>query len=235
MSVLAEDVVAESPNPPDSGSDDRGSAGKDAGAAPAGWHRDGRGRLFAKPPTGGNVVFRRGEETVEEALERAARPDKDKPPPKPRKKPTPKREAVDLKAIEEALGQVFAAPGQVAGMMLQDEWIMAHFMVRGPELARALCNASEHNPWLRKKLIELSTGGAAAMQLQAFVLLAIASASYAVPPVAYLLGWNEKIPTFVQVSVLGGPIPERTHSRANVTPPPVTMEGTFAQGSAEAA
>jgi hypothetical protein len=233
MSVLADDELAADP-PPIASEPAHGDAGA------AGWEKDGRGRYYVKPPEGGNVVFRRGEETVAEALERAARPDKDKkPPPKPRKKAMPKREAVDLKAIEEAIGQVFAAPGQVAGMMLQDEWIMAHFMVRGPELARALCNASEHNPWLRKKLIEISTGGAAAMQLQAFVMLAIASASYAIPPAAYLLGFNDRIPTFVQVSVLGGPIPTRAQPARPGNPivaeNPAGGDISYGEGSAQAA
>ena len=240
MSALAEDVTAEVPPGPTSGGDDRGGAGKDAGAAPAGWQKDGRGRMYVKPPGGGNVVFRRDEETVEQALERASRPDADKPP-KPRKKKLPKSETneADLKTVEAALAQVFMAPGQVAGALLRDQWLLLHFQARGPELARALTNAAEHNPWLRKKLLELASGGAAAMQLQAIVLLALAAAGYAVPPLAYLLGWD--ISPVIQMAVLGGPIPGRPRPSpaqqpapdANVTPDLNGYEG-YAQGSAEA-
>lgn len=237
MSALAEEITPGQPPGPEGD----GLAGMDA----PDWQADGRGRRFVKAPAGhpraekGGTIYRRGDETVAEALERTSRPDQDKkPPPKPRKKSMPKREAVDLKTIEEALGQVFQAPGQVAGMLLQDEWIMAHFMIRGPELARALCNASEHNPWLRKKLIELSTGGAAAMQLQAIVMLMIASASYAVPPFAYLLGWNDKIPAFVQVSVLGGPIPVKARPAPVAHPIVDVQQGgdiSYGEGSAQTA
>lgn len=214
MSTLAEEVTAD-PIPPGP-ADDRPVAGKDAGGPPTdGWERDSRGRAWIKAPDGhpaaekGRNIYRRGEETIPEALERTARPDRDRKPPKPRAKKLPKRETneLDLKTVEVALAQVFMAPGQVAGALLQDQWLLLHFQARGPELARALVNAAEHNPWLRKKLLELAAGGAAAMQLQAIVLLALAAAGYAVPPLAYLLGWQ--IPPVVQVAVLGGPIPER--------------------------
>lgn len=215
MSTLAEEVTAGPPLESPDG-DNGPAAGKDAGAPPAdGWERDSRGRAWVKAPDGhpaagkGRNIYRRGDETIAEALERTARPDQDRKPPKPRAKKLPKRETseVDLKTVEVALAQVFMAPGQVAGALLQDQWLLLHFQARGPELARALVNAAEHNPWLRKKLLELAAGGAAAMQLQAIILLALAAAGYAIPPLAYLLGWQ--IPPVVQVAVLGGPIPER--------------------------
>ena len=246
MSILAEDVTTEVQPP--AGGETATRAGTDAGAAAAdGWERDARGRAYIKAPEGhpaaarGGNVYRRGEETVDQALERAGRPDADKKPPKPRAKKLPKRETneVDLKAVEAALAQVFQAPGQVAGMLLQDEWLFLHFQARGPELARALVNAAEHNPWLRKKLLELAQGGAAAMQLQAIVLLALAAAGYAIPPLAYMLGWE--IHPVVQVSLLGGPIPQKPRpspaqqpAGANVTPPFVE-EQEYAEGSPQAA
>lgn len=247
MSILAEDVITEAQPP--AGDETATSAGKDAGAAAAdGWERDGRGRAYVKAPEGhpaakkGGNVYRRGEETVDQALERAGRPDADKKPPKPRAKKLPKRETnePDLKMVEEALGQIFQAPGQVAGMMLQDQWLYMHFRLRGPELARALVNAAEHNPWLRKKLLELAAGGAAAMQLQAIVLLAMAAGAYVVPPLAYMLGWE--INPIIQAAVLGGPIPQRPRpapvaqpAPADTTPHFVNVDEEYAEGSPQAA
>lgn len=244
MSILAEDVATQPPV----GGETATSAGKDAGAAAAhGWEHDARGRAYVKAPEGhpaagrGGNVYRRGDETIEQALERAGRPDADKKPPKPRAKKLPKRETnePDLKMVEAALSQVFQAPGQVAGMMLQDQWIYMHFQIRGPELARALVNAAEHNPWLRKKLLELAQGGAAAMQLQAIVLLAMAAGAYVVPPLAYMLGWE--ISPLIQAAVLGGPIPQRprpapvTQPAAPDTTPHYTINLDDAEGSPQAA
>lgn len=230
MSALAEEVT---PGPvPEPAGVAPVTAGMDAGGPALDWQTDGRGRRFVKAPAGhpladkGGTIYRRGDETVAGALERTARPDQDKKPPKPRAKKLPKSQTnePDLKTVEAALAQVFMAPGQVAGALLQDQWLLWHFQNRGPELARALVNAAEHNPWLRKKLLELAAGGAAAMQLHAIILLALAAAGYAIPPLAYMLGWE--VPPIVQVAV-GGPIPQRNRpapaqqpvAEANVTPP----------------
>lgn len=244
MSALAEDLAAA---PGEIGSTPAGAGPPPpAGGGPLSWEYDGRKRAFLRPPGGGNVVFRRGDETPEEALDRASRPDSDKKPPKPRAKKLPKQQTneQDLKTLEVAIAQVLMAPGQVAGALLQDEWLLLHFQARSPELARALINAAEQNPWLRKKLLELASGGAAAMQLQAIVILALATGAYAVPPLAYLLGWE--IHPVIQVSVLGGPIPRRNRPApvaqpvqhvppANVTPPANEYGEPYGEGSAEAA
>jgi hypothetical protein len=155
-----------------------------------GWERDGRGRLYVKRPGAPGVVFRRDEETVAEALARDASPDKDK---RPRRKAKSKRppmpeapSGVDLKALEKMLAEALTAPA-MACAMVGDEWSANHFTTQGPYLARNLVLASEHNPWLRRKLEEMATGQDAATKLIAMLGVAGALVGYAVPPIIYFL------------------------------------------------
>lgn len=199
MSVLEEEIIAPTSSEPPPVQFD------------SSWLIDGRGRAYIKHPESNQPVYRRGEETPDEAIIRVNRPDSDggkKRNVKPKAKAMPKNKApVDLKPLEEALAQAFTMPGDIAGAMLGDEFLLAHFRARGPYLARCLLNASEQNPWLRKKLEELAAGGSAAMQLQAIIMLALATVQYTVPPILYLTG--KEVPPVVQMALLGGVVPQR--------------------------
>jgi len=69
--------------------------------------------------------------------------------------------------------------------MFGDEWAANHFTVQAPVLARNLVVASEHNPWLRRKLEELSTGGELAMKVITLLGVGGALFGYAIPPIIW--------------------------------------------------
>lgn len=153
-----------------------------------GWLTDSRGRKFAPRPEGGGIVYRKGEETLEEALMRDSTKPKDrrpkKKPPTPRKPDAPSQ--VDLKELEKMLAEALKSPAMICATF-GDEWAAMHFTERGPYLARNMVMASQHNPWLRRKLEEMATGGDAAMKLISLVGVGGALALYVVPPVVYFL------------------------------------------------
>ena len=95
--------------------------------------------------------------------------------------------------------------------MFGDEWAAEHFTNSGPYLARNLILASEHNPWLRKKLEEASTGQDAMMMMISLVGVAGALFAYAVPPVI----WWFNLPAPRKTREMFG-IPDRREP----TPPP---------------
>lgn len=202
MTVTDEPVAGVAPGP--------GSETPASTPAPAdGWRRDKGGREYAPAAGRSGVIYRRGQETVEEALARDSRPDKDRKPPRRRKPKLPPKEksAQELQELEHALAKAFSAPGDIADAF-GDEFLAAHFRVRGPLLARVLVNAAQQNPWLRRKLEQLTDGGAAAMQAQALLALAITTAGYVLPPVVYLTGKQELVPGPVMF-LIGGEIPQR--------------------------
>lgn len=154
------------------------------------WLRDGRGRAYVKHPEQGRVVFRRGEETIADALARdaAAPPRGDKRPRAKSKRPKmpPAPSKVDLKDLERMLAEALTAPA-MACAMYGDEWAANHFTTQGPYLARNLVLASESNPWLRRKLEAAATGQDAAVAAIAMLGVAGALFGYAVPPIVHFL------------------------------------------------
>lgn len=167
----------------------------DADLEAQGWRKDGQGRWSTSPKPGigkkGNV-YRRGNETPEEARERdATEAGKDKPP-KPRKqtvKPGAKPPAptkTDLKELEYQLAEALKAPAMIC-MMVGDEWPAAHFTTHGPIFARKLVRASETNPWLRAKLEKLAAGDEMLVNLVNALGLSGALLLYAAPPAIYYL------------------------------------------------
>lgn len=175
--------------------DERPDAGSDVtnGKPPTedAWQRDGRGRLYVKRPGGGGAVFRRGDETIAQAVERDAQPrpaGKDKRPRAKSKRPAmpPAPETVDLKALEKMIAEALTAPA-MACAMYGDEWAANHFTQQGPYLARNLVLASEHNPWLRRKLEAAATGQDTAVAALAMLGVAGALFGYMVPPIVWWL------------------------------------------------
>jgi hypothetical protein len=186
------------------------------------WLRDGRGRLYVKRPGGGGAVFRRGDETIAEAVQRDAQPrpaGKDRRPRAKSKRPKlpPAPTGVDLKELEKMLTEALQAPAMPCAMY-GDEWAANHFTTQGPYLARNLVLASEHNPWLRRKLEAAATGQDGAVAMLAMVGVAGALFGYAVPPVVWWLNL---------------PVPDRARKMFGI--PPARIHDTDAQGSAPAA
>lgn len=169
-----------------------------------GWLRDPRKRAYIKHD--GRAIFRRGDETVEEALARAAAapPRGDKRPrrkaAKPKLPPAPAHP--DLKQIETMISEALHVPAMAAGMA-GDEWAANHFTTQAPMLARNLVLASEHNPWLRRKLEAAATGQDAAMAMVAMAGLAGAAFAYAAPPIIWWLNL---------------PVPPRARTMFNIPP-----------------
>lgn len=152
------------------------------------WKTSADGKEYVNKPGGARgVIWRREGETIEEAIARDARP-KDKSPRRKSKKPgmpDPPRKA-DLKELEHELAEALKAPALLAASF-GDEWAANHFTTTGPYLARNLIAASEHNPWLRRKLEEAATGQDAMMKVMGLVGVSGALFMYAIPPVIYWL------------------------------------------------
>ena len=194
-----------------------------AGAAPQedAWEKDRRGRRFVRHPTEARVVFRRGEESIADALERDA-----KAPPKGDKRPRAKTKArkpppstnVDLRELERLLTEALSAPA-MACAMFGDEWAANHFTTQAPSLSRNLIVASERNPWLRRKLEGLVTGEEAAAQLIAMLGVGGALIGYAIPPIV----WWFNLPLPERARVMFGIPPAR---EAQPIPEPLRAEGT---------
>lgn len=188
----------------------------------AGWKRDKAGREYLTVPGRRGPLYRRGEETISERLERDQRPKDPKPKAKASKGKASKGKAkqppqppapadTDLRSIEQALGEVFQSPAMFAGLV-GDVWLANHFRINGPRLARNFVVASEHNPWLRRQLETMASGGAPAMAVMTMIGLAGGIAAYAAPPLIYI--FNLPAPEMARVMF---DIPERRNGTA---PPP---------------
>jgi hypothetical protein len=178
-----------------------------------GWLKDRRGRLYVKRPGGGGAVFRREGESIAQAVERDAQRPQGNQDGRPRRKRQTKRPpmpdppaGVDLRELEKMLAEALKSPAMVCAM-LGDEWSANHFTTSGPFLARNLVIASEHNPWLRRKLEEMATGQDAATKMIAVLSLAGAVAMYAVPPIVYFAN----LPVPDKAREMFGIPPARTH------------------------
>lgn len=150
------------------------------------------GKLYYNPRPGvrgARVIYREGGETIAEAIARDQREqeqalrDKRPKPHKTPKMPEPPR-GVDLKELEHTLAEALKAPAMLCAGF-GDEWAAEHFTKSGPYLARNLILASEHNPWLRRKLEEAATGEDAMMMVVSLVGVGGALFAYVVPPVIY--------------------------------------------------
>lgn len=186
--------------------------------ADSGWKRDKNGKEFLNPPGRKGILYRDGEETPLEAIERDSRPKDQRPRRKSktaRKPPPPAKD--ELRELEQILAEALKSPAIVAAMA-GDEWSANHFTMAGPALARNLVVASEHNPWLRRKLLAASSGGDMMMQLMTMVGVGGAMVMYIVPPVVYW--FNLPVPDKGR-EMFG--IPERREHEPPASAPPVAQ------------
>lgn len=160
---------------------------------PREWKVSKQGRQFYNPTPGvrgARVIYRRGPETIAEAIARDQREQEEKARDKrPKRKPKAPRmpdapRGVDLKELEQTLAEALKAPAMICATF-GDEWAAEHFTKSGPYLARNLILASEHNPWLRRKLEEAATGQDAMMMVVSLVGVGGALFAYVIPPVVY--------------------------------------------------
>lgn len=188
---------------------------------PAGepWKTNKNGRAYVNAVGRHGIVYRVGDETIEQALARDAnRPADQRPQRKskvPKKSPPPAGEhRADLREIETILAEVFRAPAMpcaIAG----DSWAADHFTNHGPVLARQLVVASQHNPWLRRKLEAAASGDQFAVALMSMSTVAVAAVGYLLPP---LIHWFN-IPVPEQARAMFGIPPRRQPAPSNGASP----------------
>lgn len=180
--------------------------------APEDWKTDKQGRNYTTKPDGvRGPLYQHGDETVQQARERWARGPEPTPRPKKRKNkrliPDPPREA-DLKELERIITEALKQPGLICAAF-GDEWAAEHFVSTAPAVSRNLVIASQHNPWLRRKLEEAATGEDAAMAALSLVPLAGAGIMYLLPPLIYFFD----LPVSERARKMLGDIPHRNAAR----------------------
>ena len=151
----------------------------------AGWQRDKQDREYIPARGRKGIIYRKGEESVQEALTRDEKRDQRPRKSKTAKKPPPPQK-VDLRELEAILAEGLRSPAMMCAAF-GDQWAADHFTNQGPLLARNLVAAAEHNQWLRKKLESYASGGDMMMNVLAMVGVGGALVGYAVPPVVYWL------------------------------------------------
>jgi hypothetical protein len=187
---------------------------------PVDWRRDKQGKQYVAAVGRKGIIYRRGEETIAEALERDKRP-KDERPPKDRKRrgagamPDKPRD-IDLQAVELALVEALRSPAILAAGF-GDAWLANHFTIQAPILARNLVVASEHNSWLRRQLETMAEGGTGAMAIITLLGLGGAFLAYAAPPVIHL--FNLPAPEMARQLFAMPPRREREDATTNGTAP----------------
>lgn len=186
-----------------------------------GWRTDRQGKEFVPRQGKSGIIYRQGDETVEQARERDQRP-RDQRPRKPKSKPKPRPpKQTDLRELEKLLTEVFCAPA-IPCASFGDLWAAEHFTKQGPMFARNLVNAAEHNPWLRRKLEELASGEDAMMRIFVMVPVVGGLITYALPPAI----WWFNLPVPAQARMIFQ-IPDRRPENAPSPPPniPATPPG----------
>jgi hypothetical protein len=174
-------------------------AGNGRHAQPVGppdvWQLSKNGREYTSRPDKRGVIYRQDGETIAEALDRDRQLESMKKPQRGKAKRPPMPEAprqLDLKELEATLAEALKAPAVMCASF-GDEWAADHFTMTGPYLARNLILASDHNPWLRRKLEEAASGEDAMMKVVSLVGVGGALFMYVVPPAIYW--FNLPVPT----------------------------------------
>jgi hypothetical protein len=151
-----------------------------------GWRVDAQERSYMPAKGRSGLIYRQGNETIEEALARDAKGPKDVKPRKRAKKTPPAPTQTNMKELEYALAEGLSAPAMLCAGF-GDEWGADHFTLQGPKFARNLVKASEHNPWLRAKLEAAMLGEDFAIMLITTMGIAGGAFAYAIPPLIYYL------------------------------------------------
>lgn len=180
---MADEPITIDPVEPPAPPADNGAAGEEWQ-----WSKDRSfqyvGRTTGKP----GIIRRQGDESIEEARARDAAGTEKRPRRQKRDKPKlaepPKR--LDSRELEASLTMALKAPGALAMTLAQDEWLPEHFNLTAPALSRQVILASEHNPWLRRRIEEAATGQDAMWAVISLIGMGTAIFSYAVPPIVYL-------------------------------------------------
>ena len=190
---------------------------------PNAWRTDAAGRQFVTLPGRRGPLYRRGEETIQERLDRANRPPDEKPGKGRKRKPPPTPDPpkdVDLKGLEAALAEALRSPAMIAGLA-GDVYLASHFTVWGPRLARNLVVSAEHNPWLRRQLEQMAGGGTAAVAVMSLIGLAGGVIAYAGIPIVYL--FNIPVPATAREMFQ---IPQRSPNGSAPPPAPAAPAAT---------
>jgi len=129
------------------------------------------------------VIYRQGDETPIQARERDASPPRPRKKSPKLKKPDAPRDA-ELKELERILTEALKQPALImAGF--GDEWPAEHILASAPAVSRNLVVASEHNPWLRRRLEDAASGQDAALAVLTLIPLLGSIGFYIVPLLIY--------------------------------------------------
>lgn len=187
------------------------------------WRTSKNGRHYIPAPGRKGNLYQVGDESLAAALERDR--DRDQRPrrkPKSAKKPPPPASKADLGELEKLLADALRSPAMVCATF-GDEWAAEHFTNNGPVLARNLVVASEHNPWLRRRLEAAASGGDMMMATITLVGVAGSFVGYMVPPMIYWM--NLPVPDKAR-EMFG--IPERREHPPDAASPPQPAEAAAA-------
>jgi hypothetical protein len=206
------------------------------GDSDIGWKTDAQGRQYTSGGAGSGLkgpIYRQAGETVEQARERRARDaqrPRDQRPRKTRRPAMPDGpKKPDLKELERVIAEALKAPAMICATF-GDEWAAEHFTVSGPYLARNLIVASEHNPWLRRKLEEAAVGQDAMMIVVSLVGVGGALFAYAIPPIIY---WFDLPVSDRARGMFGIPARRRPAYAATTTPAGAAPDGFAPEPAAE--
>ena len=232
MSALTDDPAAELGEPVAPAR----PAGRN-GAGEDGWKTDGQGREFTSMGPGTKIrgpIYRQDGETVEQARERRQREHdrpRDKRPRKTKRPPMPEApKKIDLKELERTIAEALKSPAIICATF-GDEWAADHFTTSGPYLARNLIVASEHNPWLRRKLEEAAVGQDAMMIMVSMVGVGGALFAYAIPPII----WWFNLPVSDKARQMFGIPAQRRPEYAATKSPPIPEPEPVPAAAAQAA
>lgn len=200
---------------------------------PEGWKRDKKGRLYVGARGRAGVIYRQGDESIEDAIDRDQRsrenghPPKSKP--KTQKAPAPTRKT--SKELEAALTETLQAPAMIAGLR-GDEWVANHLYQEAPVLARNLVAAAEHNPKMRERLEQIAGGETAFGQFVMQMMIANALVAYALPPLVYYLG--DRLPGGARMRE-SFHVPEKPKKAPVIDLGPIDLDGSDGAAAAAAA
>ena len=208
-----------------------------AAAGEEAWKVDAQGREFTSMGPGGKIrgpIYRQDGESVEQARERRQREHdrpRDKRPRRTKRPPMPEApKKIDLKELERTIAEALKSPAIICATF-GDEWAADHFTTSGPYLARNLIVASEHNPWLRRKLEEAAVGQDAMMIMVSMVGVGGALFAYAIPPII----WWFNLPVSDKArQMFGIPAqrrPEYAATKSPSTPEPEPVPAAAAQAA----
>lgn len=226
---------------PNSSAEDNGASREHTDAAqptspvsdqPRAWQIGKNGREFIRLPGVSGwaaMVWRKGDESIEEAIARKLKGPSDPPPRSRTRRKLEERPPVVIsdehkgavtKQIEEMVADVLCVPS-VPCATFGMQWEAEHFDRQGRRFAENIARSSERNPWLRGKLEKALAGEHTAIAWLTSINLLTGALGYFAPP---LIKWGLVPAPDVTKIMFGVPMANvvNTPPQPQYQPPPVT-------------